>query len=827
MVLNRINHDKRPYALYAFLWTLLLSAFLVIPVMIYDHGYFLYYGDFNVQQIPFYQLAHDSIRGGDVGWSHLTDLGANFIGSYSFYLLGSPFFWLTVPLPSSFVPYCIGPLLMLKLAFASLSAYLYLRRYVRQKKYAVIGGVIYAFSGFSVYNIFFFHFHEAMIVFPLLLAALDEFHATKRKGLVALAVCAAAVVNYYFFFGQVVFVIIYYIVKLISKSYRFRFKEFIALAIECLIGFGMSLFLLLPAVAAILGNQRITEILNGWDAIIYPRTQRYVQIFISLFFPGDVPAKNNFTPTAGAKWSSVAAYLPMFSVTFVIAYLREKKRGFFRRMIIILLIMAIVPILNSAFQCLNNTYYARWFYMLTLLMTLVTVQSLDSFTISSFKRGFIPIAIITLATVIIIGLTPEMKESSGHIKSLKVGIETSAIRYWVFAAATICGLILTFFIALCYHKKRRWFYRVTAISLSLFCVAYSTMYIWSARSYADRDDEFMISYALNHGEEVTLPDVKEVRSDFYQTSDNMGMFWQIPTIQAFHSIVPASLMNFYNNAGVPRDVGSRPSTDVYGLRGLLSVKYLFAENDPETPAKEYFEKMPGYRYINTENGYDVYENENYVPMGFTYDRYFTTEEYNDLTEGVRHLALLKAMVLSQDQMAKYADITGYTDGMYLNLNFSHNPNDPQNTKTPKYEGFDSITADFIYDQRSYLNDTKVLRQHSCSDFHYTKEGFAATFTNEGEDNLLFFSVPYDEGWTAYVNGEKAEIEEVNIGFMAIRVPGHETSVITFVYQTPLLKEGCIISAVSLLTLAIYLIIFRKILARQPLRKTYRIKQKSK
>ena len=124
MVLNRIDHDKRPYSLYAFLWAFLLSAVLVVPVMIYDQGYFLYYGDFNVQQIPFYQLAHDSIQNGEMGWSHLTDLGANFIGSYSFYVLGSPFFWLTVLLPSAWVPYCIGPLLMLKLGFASLSAYI-------------------------------------------------------------------------------------------------------------------------------------------------------------------------------------------------------------------------------------------------------------------------------------------------------------------------------------------------------------------------------------------------------------------------------------------------------------------------------------------------------------------------------------------------------------------------------------------------------------------------------------------------------------------------------------------------------------------------------
>ena len=221
-----------------------------IPTMMKNQGIFLYYGDFNVQEIPFYRLAHDTILSGDIGWSHLTDLGSNFIGSYSFYLLGSPFFYLTLLLPSELVAYAFGPLLILKLGCCSLTAYIYLRRYVRDPRFAVIGGLLYAFSGFSVYNLFYFHFHEAMIVFPLLLAAFDEYHESGRKGVVALAVCACAVVNYYFFFGQVVFTLIYYLVKLLCGSYRFKLRQFLILAAECILGFLMSMVLLLPAITA-------------------------------------------------------------------------------------------------------------------------------------------------------------------------------------------------------------------------------------------------------------------------------------------------------------------------------------------------------------------------------------------------------------------------------------------------------------------------------------------------------------------------------------------------------------------------------------------------
>ncbi|MEG2597470.1 MAG: YfhO family protein, partial [Oscillospiraceae bacterium] len=79
----------------------ILTSFLFfLPFLIMDKGLFVYYGDFNVQQIPFYQMCHDAVREGNIFWSWTTDLGSNFIGSYAFYLIGSPFFWLTIPFPS-------------------------------------------------------------------------------------------------------------------------------------------------------------------------------------------------------------------------------------------------------------------------------------------------------------------------------------------------------------------------------------------------------------------------------------------------------------------------------------------------------------------------------------------------------------------------------------------------------------------------------------------------------------------------------------------------------------------------------------------------------
>lgn len=822
MTLRYAVHQQKNYGVRAFLWGLLLAACLVIPVMIYDQGYFLYYGDFNVQEIPFYRLAHDTILSGDMTWSPLTDLGANFIGSYSFYLLGSPFFYLTLLLPSAWVPYAIGPLLILKLGCCSLTAYIFLRRYVRDKRFAVLGGLLYAFSGFSVYNIFFFHFHEAMIVFPLLLAALDEYHATRRKGVVAITIFFAATVNYYFFFGQAVFLLIYYIVKLVTKGYRFRVKDFLLLAVEVIIGVLMAMFLMFPSLAAITGNYRTSQLINGWNALVYPNSHRYLQILISFFFPGDLPARANFTPSANGKWSSVAAYLPMFSMVFVIAFFRKYKKSFLNILLTILLIMALVPALNSTFQALNRAYYARWFYMLTMVLVMMTIYSLDHIRECDFKKGFIPTAIIVGVISLLIGLTPYEALKNSTKTVYKFGLETSPRRYWVFVGMTVAGLLATLLLYILYKKKQKYFIRALSITLSLFIVGYSTVYLWSAKRASDHNDTFLINYALNFGEDITLDDMRKVRSDFYETYDNMGMFWQTPTIQAFHSIVPGALMEFYNRSGVERDVGSRPDAKLYGFRALLSVKYLFS---PADIAKKDKPNMPYFSYLRTENGYDIYENQLYLPMGFTYDSFLSKEEYLDLSNDVKHLALLKAMVLTQEQMKKYAAITGYRDGMYIELNSQFDETHTQGKEHPLYNGFDSATYDYEYTEAAYRKDVEKLQKNTCSRFEYVKGGFDAEFENHGGDNLLFFSVPYDEGWTATVNGEKAEIEVVNLGLMAVKVKGHSKSQIAFRYTTPLFREGIILSLIGAGMLALYLIINKGFKAKTTYRKIYRIKSR--
>ena len=801
---NRLTEycpKKRHYSLRTFLIALVTASIIFIPFIIYHGGIFYYYGDFNVQEIPFYQLVHDAVRNGQLGWSHTTDLGSDLISSYSFYLLGSPFFWLTIPFPNEFVPYLIGPLMILKFACSALSAYIFLKRYVRNPNFAVLGGILYAFSGFSIYNVFFFHFHEPMIMFPLLLAGLDAFLYDKKRGVFALAVFASCIVNYYFFVGQVLFVVMYYLMITFSKTYKFKIKEFLILALEVIIGFSATAFLLLPSVLGLMGNPRLSELPNGWNSLVHNSPQRYWLIILGFFFPSDMPAFPIFTPDSNCKWASVAGWLPLFGMTGVIAYLQLKKRDWIKKLILLLALFAFVPVLNSMFQLMNSSiYYARWFYMIVLVFVLATIKALEDKS-ADWKRAVTWSTGITVGMAVLIGVMPKITEDDNGVESMTIGVQANFERFWIyvlFALASILAFVLI------YKKFRQNTRRFTVMALTgtIVISLVTSFFVIATGSIASSTTEKIKKDIINSREDIKIDDLEEVRSDFYECVDNTSMFWKVQSMNCFQSSVSTSIMQFYEAMGITRDVASRPDMTVYGLRGLFSCKYFFdyVQDEESFTDKNGETKMPYWKYKATYNNFEIYENECYIPMGFTYDEYVTQEEFERIADIYNTEAILNCIVLTKEQMKKYSDITGYDEKKY-SLLYGKNP-----------QQFKSVTDSYRFNNETYKEQCEKLAKSSCDSFEYTKSGFKAHYSNNSGDNLLFFSVPYSDGFTATVNGKAVDVEKVNYGFMAVKVPANTECDIEFFYETPGLVAGVKISIVALCAYILYLstvIVLRK------------------
>ena len=791
----------------AFLLGLLVAGLLFGIYTILGRGYFLYYGDFNVQQIPFYRLAHEAIRSGNWYWNWNTDLGSNFVGSYSFYMLGSPFFWLTLIFPTSVVPYLMGPLLVLKFACASLTAYCYIRRFTRYTHNALIGALLYAFSGFSVYNVFFNHFHEAIVFFPLLLLSFEWLVTENRRGSFAFMVCICAVSNYFFFCGMAVFLIIYWFIKVISKSWKMTIARFGWIAFEAVLGVIMAAALLLPSYLAISNMGRVNGYLVGWNAIIYSEPQVFYNILQSFFFPPDNPARLVFFPNNDYQWSSMSAWLPLVGMTGVIAWLQAKKGTWQKRIITTCLIMALVPFLNSAFYMFNYSYYARWYYMPILILCLVTVQALEDPEIN-WASAFRWSIGITAAITLVVGLMPSLHTIEGGFTNFGLYKDANleggtfyTARFWTECIIALASLLIMLLLMLyrtgfskrkesvslgerihSINKQSPAFWRAFVCAVCAVSLIYSSVHIGWGKTHSD-DTDFLVDNMIRGEVDLDINDGERI--DVYDGTDNTAMFMGYPSIQAFHSIVPVSVFEFYDYVGIERSVATRPETSHYAIRGLLSVRYLldWADDDNNFVAEgSYSDTMPGWSYSDTQNGHNIYVNDHYIPYGFTYDLCVSRSTVEEYYAGNKAALMLKAIVLEDKDIKKYNDILDVViDGdLYSTENF---------------------------DKEGFLEDCDQLRATSEGNtIDIDNHGFTAEVTLDRE-NLVFYSVPYDEGWSATVDGKKAEIVKANVGFMAVRVP-EGTHTIRFNYKTPGMTAGWMITLSGFVILAAYLLLFR-------------------
>lgn len=750
----------------------MLIAFL--PTMITNDGIFLYYGDFNSQQMMFYEHANEMVRNGNMAWDWGTDLGANFIGSYSFYLLGSPFFWLSTLFPLKAVPFLIPWLLCLKTAVASVTAYAFIRRFVSNTNACFAGAMLYAFSGFQAYNVFFNHFHDVTAFFPLLLLGFEMLVQDKKKGAFAIAVGICASISYFFFVCEVVFVVIYFFIRCTDKEFKIDMKTFGLLIFEAVVGVMLSAIILLPACIEVLSNPRLDGRLYGMDMVFYNENVRIPRIIQAFFMMSDMPARINILTSDKAKWASLAGYLPMFSMCGVIAFMRTKKKHWATKLIAVSGIMACIPILNSAFVLFNSSYYARWYYMPILIMCLMTAKVISD-NKDDLKKGYLPVVIVC-AFFLIIGMLP--KKENGELVFGKVPEYPEL--YYIQAIITI---VMTFALgSIIYfasdHKK---YHQIVAVTTSVACVVCMTASVCYGAAQASSLHYQYIDDAIYGKEDLDMEklDAKYTDSDnnFYRIDtspnvDNWCMFWGLSSMRTFHSVVPTSIIDFYQAIGQTRDVASRMETNLYPLRGLFSVRYYFNQVQNQGTPLEYMDTLEGFKYVDTQNGFHIYENENWIPMGFAYDKYIDDSAIKSANDVDKTNLLLEALVLNNEQVAKYSGVITRYD-----------------------------QSSEVRDRETYKAACKDKQQNSCYYFKEDTNGFDAKINLE-DDKLVFFSVPYEDGWTATVNGAESEIEKVSYGFMAVLCHDGENE-IRFNYKTAGLTEGKIITLSGFIIFAAY------------------------
>lgn len=610
---NMVKGKKTNAVILSLLVNLLIGLIAFCPIIISNGGMFSLGTDYDTYQIPTYNFLRNSIVKGEIFWNWNLDLGTDFITGSSFLILGSPFFWMTVPFYRINYLYLGGWMFILKYAIAGMTSALFLKRYFTNKKYILLGSILYAFSGFQSVNLMMGSFHDVVALFPLMLFGLDKLVIDKRKGAFAISVFICAITNYYFFVGEVIFVVIYYFVRFGWTEKRISVKQIAICILEGVIGIGMSAVIFLPSVMSILGNPRGGNhlLMSEWLSF---NTRDVLKIWRSFFFPGEM--MQQWSCAVPYDWSSSSCYLPLVGLTLVISFLISKKtnRTWLKKTLIVFGVMMAFPVTNSVYTLFTDAY-CRWYFMPILLMSLASAKVVEEWADYPIFKCTIVVIVLEVVSILAFVLW----------NSYRYQIIYDIRWFSILSGIGIIGnLIILYLNSKSKNKDAFGTLLMFVVLFAVLTTIFTTYRYQEVRGYSS--DEFRTKIELLEELRVSI----DLSNEPYRvdTVDNLNAFTlEIMPLGSFCNSVEGSVFKIWFLIGENRRVYCPDIPE--GFSYLVGSRYHFEKN---------------------ETGYFLVENEKYRSIGNVYKFYICENDLKGLSkEEIVHI-MQNAIVCSEEQV---------------------------------------------------------------------------------------------------------------------------------------------------------------------------------
>lgn len=755
----------------AFLINLIVALAVICPFMIADGGIFAITNDFNFQTIDFGIAINDAIKSGNGIWSPYIDLGSNIVSVYSWNNIASPFYIWTLLFPAEYYPYLIGYAYMLKYAVAGLSSYLYISYFLeeKKKKWAILGSVLYSFCGFQCVNMI-FQFHDIVALFPFLLLAIekkaDAFNnnvdtGSKKAfisgfGTLAFAVFFNGISNYFVFTEEVLFFLIYYVIRvLMTDRVKNKIGFSVAVALEGIVGAGMAAFILLPAYMSILKNSRTSN--HFWGGLLRS-TREYLRLACAVLLPAEPMTGQAYIKES--EYSSLSLFIPFVGIALVICllyrYFKNKKTNkeyaWLVRLTLVMGVCMLIPFLNN-FYTLWSTDYYRWLFIPSLFIALCS-----SIVLSDKEKYHVrTITIICAIATVLLGFFMVIWD--------KVRVETifNQRELWISVLTAVTGYILLAVFGCSKNteegdtaNKKKSLYMLLIVLTCIFSI-YCNAHIISRYRGDNYESSKSFYDKIMACRQLDINGFGRVDTEEFEDS-NLALASELPGRKTFSSTVSPYIMDYYESLGLERKVFTPEGPE--GTKELLSTRYLLSDIDySDSDCGSGLNLIDSASYGSAT--YYLYEYADYLPMGFVYHEYVTKSEYMALDPSLRSLCMLKYLVVDDNDEGEVSGVLSHGDISLISN-----------------------------------EDAKSLMEERENSAQYIEDSYCGAEVICEEPAYIFWSIPCEEGWTAYVNGEKTDILNVN-GLMAVRLQTGN-NLVELSYKDILFEAALIISVLSVI-----------------------------
>lgn len=569
-------------------FTLLTLALALLPVMAIRGDLWLS-SDFMHQEVAFILETKRMLATGAPWWSWNTYLGADFIGSYAFYTLTSPFVWINCLFPESLLEVGLVITFILKFLCLAWVSWAYLRKMGVSRENSGLGAFLFTFSSFNIASLYYYHFYEPIIAFVLLLIALERLLRHERWGMtcVALASFAVTFVNFYFAIGTFIAALIYVVFRAFSSEVDFSFKIAMKGLGAVLVGIVMCAFLLLPVYHTMLDTTRADSQCLFDETVLLNLLERLRTVFM----PKVVEGATAFVPGGSGSFSNEAC-IAVFGLSLAMVYV-WRHRDWLSALLISFLILYLTP-LGGVFTLFTNPLYSRWAYALTLIIVLCSMKLLDEG--GYVKRGVRSYSI--LASIVVLAFVAYVVV--GNVSHLP------GYRFIALIALFFVGIVL---LMLWGNGKMpmRWLkvgiVGCVVVQMWLFLLNLGTDSLWynSMRDNVENGDGVVVA-----------------RSDFRGGGSfltfNAGLLRNHASVQGYHSVIITGVDSLFKTA-----------TRNFWAKNKLRANVHQDELDALLSVKDIYE-------IDSMGNVSKRENKYYIPFGFAYDKYLLERDFLKMRE---------------------------------------------------------------------------------------------------------------------------------------------------------------------------------------------------
>ena len=763
----------------------ILLEFLIIGYVYFDflvlNKYFLFKDigsdTINYAYTNFIQISRYLRQSGIPGWAFNQGIGQNI---YPF-MLGEPFANILYIAGENHLHKAIIYVEACKILLGGFFFYLFLLKIKINPTISIVGAIMFSMSSYMILGGSWYQFSTEAVYAALLLYSYEKYLQDNNPLLLPIPFALIASYQPFNLYWYGLLIILYAMIR--TREFLMSRKFFKHVSIVTGFGF-LGAFIagifILPNLhqyiysSRVLGESSQQTYLTDLAILSYVGIVEFLTV-IARLFSNDLLGNGNLFSGWDNYLESPMLYTGLISILLFPQYIAQNLKN--KKKIIILLCLFlpfIFPYFRYALWLFTGNYYRTYSFIVSMMLLIGSLKALDKLHINktiNFKILFYTFCVLSCGLFVIF-LSKDIKVTN-NIAFLIFGL-LSAYTAIIFAIMKrgapylLNGMLIIIIIEAAFFAK---------ITIS-DRIALTPSDFEKGKNYKD--------LTLDGLNEIHLVDKGFFRitkdyfsNNTYEISYNDSKVQNYYGISSYNSFNQWNYVRFLDRVNVIDANDTQSTIWIKGpnsrllLLSLLGAKYYFAMEPISEIGQMYFKNKFSIKNLT------VYENENVLPLGFAYTRIAAESDHQKLSSFQKDVNLLKLCILSDQDFEQFKK--------------SYNSSDI--IQYPNYAIDD------------YSRDINILKEDSFNTSYFSDNYINGNISLD-IPGILFFSIPFDDGWKILVNDQIVKPLRINYGFMGIPLDSGEYS-ISLKFFPPWLWSGCFVSLISLIVYLYLIKYFRR------------------